>query len=105
MKQLKSKLIPDEFWIQEVRSGSIEPNRRLGTSTGVALKTIGTAMLNPGEWVEVDAESNDNILIVRTYIKNMLDKLKLKYFLFRKIQGKLFLKYDIFEDVPFEVLN
>lgn len=47
MKQLKSKLIPDEFWIQEVRQGFLEPNRRYIYRRCTSLRELYLLLNNP----------------------------------------------------------
>lgn len=75
--------------------------RHSGRSTGMALKFIGEAMLNPGEEIALSDHYSDKrsaSTLMGDLIKDMIFCLKLEFLTVRDISSYCFIKYEVFEE-------
>ncbi len=87
-------LLLDGISLRELNS------RRIGASTGLALKYISEALLNPDEEIKIydHAPTHKAKYILLDTIKDIINELELKNFTFR-IASQPTIKFEIYEEI------
>lgn len=98
-----SKLLPKDYL--RTNGPNANPERCHGATTGCALGMISKAMSHPGKSILLADDSHRRMVhsydaMFASTVYSIVEKLELMYFDVKVIEGKYYLIYNVFEEVP-----